>query len=264
VIELTSDIWEGHDYIPRVFDSWVSDAGAAFQAVEVDGVVVGLQRLRPYAPGLIWYEGLRVASTHRRQGLARAMLDSAIAEAREQGFKEMRLGTGDPGPVRLFESAGFQRMVDIRWWRGPRIEGGESARIPDPSEADKLWTAIGSSPGLERFHGITADFNGARNLDAAELSRLAGAGMLRAGPSGRAIAGLREPWGNNLAVSLIAGNGGALKDLLLALRFEADIDNADHVTIALPRDHPAAGDLSATGYDFANDDDDAYIWRLIL
>src|ERR1700693_1618275 len=124
VMELTRDIWDGHDYVPRVFDEWVSDAAAAFQAIELDGVVVGLQRLRPYATGLVWYEGLRVASTHRRQGLARAMLASAVAEARQQAFREMRLATGNVDAARLFESAGFRRLVDVRWWRGHRVEGG--------------------------------------------------------------------------------------------------------------------------------------------
>src|SRR3981081_1855540 len=85
VSELTKDIWNGHDYLPAVFDDWVGDSASSFQALEVDGEVVGLQRLRPYAPGLVWYEGLRIATTHRRRGLARAMLESAIAEAREQG-----------------------------------------------------------------------------------------------------------------------------------------------------------------------------------
>src|SRR5947209_17903401 len=94
-IEITKDVWEGRDYIPKVFDRWVSDAGAAFQAAEIEGVVVGLQRLRPYAPGLIWYEGLRVASEHRRQGVARAMRAAAIEEAREQGFRYLRLATRD-------------------------------------------------------------------------------------------------------------------------------------------------------------------------
>ncbi|HEV3102631.1 MAG TPA: GNAT family N-acetyltransferase, partial [Candidatus Dormibacteraeota bacterium] len=108
VVELTRDVWGGHDYLPSVFDDWVADAASAFQALEVDGVVVGLQRLRPYAPGLVWYEGLRVATSHRHQGLARAMLDSAIAEAREQGHGEMRLATGNPEAVRLFESVGFK------------------------------------------------------------------------------------------------------------------------------------------------------------
>lgn len=264
VVDMTRDIWEGHDYIPRVFDEWVADAGAAFQAAEVDGIVVGLQRLRPYAPRLMWYEGLRVASSHRRQGVARVMLNSAIAEAKEQDFGEIRLATGNPDALRLFESVGFHRMLDVRWWRGPRVEGGEAARIPDPSEAARLWSAIGSSPGLELYHGVTADFNSARDIGAAELARLAETGMLRAGPTGRAVVGLRQPWGENIAVALVAGKGGALRDLLLALRFEADIDGLDHVTIALPRDHPAGDDLRATGYDLVDDDDHSYICGLSL
>ena len=264
IVELTKDVWRGRDYIPKVFDEWVSDAGAEFQAAEVEGVVVGVQRLRPYAPGLVWYEGLRVAAPYRRQGVARAMLASAITEAREQGLKEMRLATGTIEPVALFVSAGFERRQDIRWWKGPRIEGGDSARIPDPAEAAKLWPAIAQSRGLDMYNGMTADFNGARDLDAAELSRLAGIGMLRAGPGGRAVAGLRDAWGDNISVGFIAGAGGALRELLLALRFEADADALQDVKVALPRDHPAADDMQASGYDFANAEDHAYIYALLL
>jgi GNAT superfamily N-acetyltransferase len=262
VNEISRDIWDGHDYIPRVFDHWLEDSGATFQAAELEGVVVGLQRLRPYAPGLIWYEGLRVASTHRRQGIAREMLASAIAEAEEQGFREMRLATGNPGAATMFESLGFRRLVDARWWRGKRVEGGEPARMPDPSEARKLWPALDKSPGIELYHGVSTDFNGAFDLDAGELERLAKIGMLRVGPGGRAVVGLREPWGENLAVGFLAGSGGALRELLMALRFEADADGLDHVSIALPRDHPAAEDLRGSGYDLANDDDTSYIYGL--
>ena len=264
ILEITRDVWEGHDYLPRVFDGWVSDAAAAFQAVEVDGVVVGVQRMRPYAEGLVWYEGLRVASSHRRRGIARSMLESAIAEAREQGFREMRLATGNAEAVPLFESVGFKRLIDVRWWRAGRVEGGDPARIPDPKDAERLWSAVASSPGLDLYHGVTADFNGARDLGAPELAVLAGDGMLRAAPGGRAVAGLREAWGNNLAVSFVAGRGAALRDLLLALRYEADADGLDHVTVSLPRGHPAGDDMNASGYDLANADDSAYIYGLKL
>jgi GNAT superfamily N-acetyltransferase len=264
VAEISRDIWDGHDYLPRVFDEWLADAGAAFQAAELEGVVVGVQRLRPIAPNMVWYEGLRVASTHRRQGVARTMLASAIADAREQRFREMRLGTGNPDAVPLFESMGFRRLVDVRWWRGLRMEGGEPARMPDPDEARKLWPAVEKTPGIELYHGVPADFNGARDMDADELERLAKIGMLRVGPGGRALAALREPWGNNLAVAFIAGRGGALRELLMALRFEADADGLGHVSVSLPRDHPAADDLTASGYDLANDEDSAYIYGLLL
>jgi GNAT superfamily N-acetyltransferase len=264
VAEMTRDVWDGHDYIPRVFDDWVADASAAFQAVEVDGVVVGVQRMRPYAEGLVWYEGLRVATSHRRQGIARSMIESAIAEAREQGLREMRLATGNPDAVPLFESVGFNRLIDVRWWKAGRVEGGDPARIPDPKEAERLWSAVSSSPGLELYHGVSADFNGARDLGAAELATLATTGMLRAAVGGRAVAGLREAWGRNLAVAFIAGRGAALRDLLVALRYEADADGLDHVTVALPRDHPAGDDMNASGYDLANADDSAYIYGLKL
>jgi GNAT superfamily N-acetyltransferase len=264
VVELTRDVWDGHDYVPRVFDDWVSDSASAFQALELDGIVVGLQRLRPYAPGLLWYEGLRVASNHRRQGLARHMLQSALAQAREQGFREIRLATGNPGAAQLFEEVGFVRLQDDRWWEAARVEGGESARIPGPSEAEKLWAGIATSPGIELWGGVTADFQGAQDLGAQELARLAGIGMLRSGPGGRAIVGLRQPWGNNISVAFVAGKGGALRDLLLALRFEADADGLDDVSVAIPRDHPAGDDLRASGYDFANDDDSSYIYSLKL
>jgi len=50
----------------------------------------------------------------------------------------------------------------------------------------------------------------------------------------------------------------------MAMRFEADADGLDHVTVTLPRNHPAADDLAASGYDLANDDDTSYICGLLL
>jgi len=277
-VEITKDVWEGRDYIPRVFDRWLSDGGAEFQAAEIEGVVVGLQRLRPYAPGLIWYEGLRVASDRRRQGIARAMLDAAIAEAREQGFHEMRLATRDLPAVRLFESTGFKALVEMKWWRGLRMEGGEPARIPDAAEARRLWPAFAKTAGIDaskvKVENMTANLreqmlmrgqiDAAFGLSADELERLASGGLIRLGPGGRAIALLREPWGQNIAVSLLAGRGGALRELLMALRFEADADGLDHVTVNLPPGHPAEEDLKASGYDFADAENSAFVYALEL
>jgi GNAT superfamily N-acetyltransferase len=262
--EITKDVWDGRDYIPRVFDRWVSDAGAEFQAAEVDGIVVGVQRLRPYAPGLMWYEGLRVAGDHRRQGIARAMLRAAIEETREQGFREMRLATRDEPAVNLFESASFRRLVEVRWWRGQRVEGGEPARIPEPAEAKRRWAWLSTSPGIELYGGVLPDLDGARDLDAGVLEQAAAHGLIRVGPGGRAAALLRHPWGSNIAVALLAGTGGAMRELLLALRYEADADGLSHVTVNVPPDHPVEEDLKASGYHFADAERSAYVYALPL
>lgn len=264
ITEMTKEVWEGHDYIPRVFDRWVTDAGAAFEAAEMDGVVIGVQRLRPFAPGLMWYEGLRVAPEQRRRGVARAMLAAAIDEAREQGMREIRLATRDAPAIKLFESAGFQQVVEVRWWRGVRVEGGEPARMPDAPEAKRLWPFVSASPGIEMYAGVVPDLNGARDLDESELERLARHGLLRLGPGGRAVALLREAWGPNIAVALLAGGGGALRELLLELRYEADADGLNHVTVNLPPGHPAEDDLRASGYDSLDAETSAYVYALRL
>ena len=264
VLEITKDVWEGRDYLPRVFPRWVAQAGAEFQAAELAGVVVGVQRLRPYAPGLMWYEGLRVASSHRRHGIARAMLQAAVAESRDQGFREMRLATRDQPAVDLFESAGFRRLVEVRWWRGLRVEGGEPARIPDPADARRLWDWLAASPGIDLYGGVVPDLDGARDLDADVLEKIAAQGNVRVGPGGRAVALLREPWGQNVAVALLGGTGSALRELLMALRFEADADGLRHVTVNVPPGHPAEDDLEATGYDFADAERSAYVYALGL
>ena len=101
-------------------------------------------------------------------------------------------------------------------------------------------------------------------MDADEMERLARNGLLRVGPAGRAVAALREAWGQNVAVSLLAGSGGALRELLMALRFEADADGLNHVTVNLPPGHPAEDDLRASGYDFADAEASAYVYALSL
>src|SRR5207302_9518478 len=165
---------------------------------------------------------------------------------------------------RALGSAGVKAVVERKWWRGLRVEGGEPARIAGTGEARELWPALQSRRGVGLYAGIVLDMNGARELSAEELERLAAGGLIRVGPGGRAIALLREPWGQNVAVSLLAGRGGALRELLMALRFEADADGLNHVTVNLPPGHPAEEDLRASGYDFADAEHSAFVYALKL
>jgi len=247
---LVAEVWEGHDYIPGVFDEWVSDPGAWFQAAEVEGELVGIQRLRPIAKDVVWYEGLRVAPNRRRQGLARAMLTAAAGQARGLGFAEMRLATANPDAIALFHSAGFDLLVQPRLWRGRRIEGEEPARMPSPADAGRLLAILRQDPALEAYGGVMANGEWALDIDAELLARLAGEGALRVAASGHALAAVREGWGgDHLWAYFVSGSGGALQDLLLALRFEADSLGMEGVSLWAPEGHPAEDDFKASGYD---------------
>ena len=251
VQEIARGVWDGHDYLPEVFDEWLADPGSAFQAAELDGVVVGLQRLRPLAPGLAWYEGLRVDAAHRRKGIARAMLRAAVEEASRQGLREIRLRTGGEDAAALFQSEGFELRLEAVAWRAVRLEGEEPAPIPGPSEAEVLAQRIREDGSLERYGGVHLDADGDRDLDAEELRRLAGLGRLRAGPGGRALAVVRtNRRGTRMRAGFVSGQGGVLRDLLLQLRFEADIDGLEGVDAWLPAGDPRAGTFEEVGYDF--------------
>lgn len=253
---LCADIWEGHDYIPEVFDRWVANPNAWFQAAELDGVLVGLQRIRPLGPGLAWYEGLRVASTHRRQGVGRAMLAAALDQVRALRFTEVRLATGNRSALSLFQSLGFAVRLSPRFWEAPRMEGGDPAPFPDQQEARRLGEDLGRDPVASLYGGVTADFQGARDLGGPEMERLAALGRLRVLAGGRALAAVRARQDRDqLRVTFLSGRGGAVQDLLLALRFEADADDVGGVVVATPEGHPAEPDLEAVGYALRPDTD---------
>lgn len=252
ILEMVSDVWDGHDYIPAVFDGWVSDPASRFEAAELDGQIVGLQRMRPLGPTVRWYEGLRVASSHRRLGVARTMLNAAIEEARRTGATQIRLATGNPDAVKLFEAAGFAPLVSARRWEAARMEGDEPARIPSPEEAAGLAAWVAADPGTASYNGVVCDFAGAWDVDADGLARAAAEGAVRVGPGGRSLAVVQPRW-QHLQVTFLSGSGGSLDDLLLRLRFEADNLDLDGAIVWAPQAHPAADQLRASGYDFDRD-----------
>lgn len=263
VLEIAAGVWDGNDYLPLVVDDWMGDPKASFQAAELDLVVVGLQRLRPIAPRIIFYEGLRVAADHRREGIARAMLRHAVSEARELGFEEMRLFTGNAGAARLFESEGFRRLFDCAVWTAGRIEGGDPPRFANPGEGAGLAAHL--DPGsLRAYGGVVASWHGTLDVDGELLERLTAEGLLRVGAGGRALAVVRDAGRRRLPITFISGSGTALQDLLTALRFEADALDMAGVALLAPESHPSAGDIREVGYDLAEDEDHALGYALSL
>lgn len=248
---MTREVFGGHDYLPEVFDDWVADPAGSFQAVEIEGEVAGVQRLRPIGAGLALYEGMRVDPARRRQGIGAAMLGLALAEARAGGVREVRLLSGNPDAIRIFERAGFRRLSTLTGWVAGRVEGGDPARVASPADAAALAERARSDPVFGLYGGVSSYWAEPVDIDEALLQRLAAGGLIRV--NGRAFAGLSPTRTDRLGVNFVFGSGGPLQDLLMALRFEADADGMEGVWIAAPPDHPAAGDLRAVGYDSRDD-----------
>jgi GNAT superfamily N-acetyltransferase len=250
VLEMTAD----EDYLQAVFDSWVTDPGGEFQAAELEGELVGVQRVRPIGPGIVLYEGLRVAPAHRGQGVGRAMLGQAMEDAGGQGFGEMRLIAQNPVAGRLFESEGFRPLTSCVARFAPRQEGVDSPRLGSPAEGERLAALAAEEGALAAYGGVLASWRAPLDVDAAMLARTAGDGLIRVGPSGRSFAVLLGSGRSRLGVGFLAGSGGALEELLLGLRVEADMGGQRGVRVWVPETYPPPDAMEAVGYHLEEDE----------
>ena len=60
VMEFTKLIWDGHDYVPYVWNHWLKDPQGILAIAEYGGQAVGLAKVTLLAPGQWWLEGFRV------------------------------------------------------------------------------------------------------------------------------------------------------------------------------------------------------------
>ena len=93
------------------FQAWL-DEQAVF-AAEVDGALAGLIALRPFATakfrhkGVLWCMFVREAA--RGRGLATALIEALLGEARTQGLEQVLLTVSAGNPAeRLYQRLGFE------------------------------------------------------------------------------------------------------------------------------------------------------------
>ncbi len=86
----------------------------AFEGMDVVGmvslVVQDLELSRERSP---WLASLYVVPSHRRKGLGRALVQSAIDEADRRGFQKLYLYT--PGQEAFYTGLGWKRVESIRY-----------------------------------------------------------------------------------------------------------------------------------------------------
>jgi len=112
VLEFCKFIWDGHDYIPYVWDDWLADPSGEMFVAEYGGKAVGLGRLTLLAPGQWWLEGLRVDPAYQGRKIGSLMNDYINALWLERGEGVVRLLTSSQRVQvhHLCERQGFVRV----------------------------------------------------------------------------------------------------------------------------------------------------------
>jgi GNAT superfamily N-acetyltransferase len=156
VLALTAKIWDGHDYIPQVWDAWLADATLLTVVAEYGGCVAGLYCLAHQGPGEWWLQGLRVDPDFQGRGIASHLHDYLMAYWQRSCDGVIRLGTSTKRlPVHhLCQRSGFNKVGAFRLFSSPAAGGMHAfSRV---TEADlPLAAAVARhNPLSELCHGL--------------------------------------------------------------------------------------------------------------
>ncbi|MFP4050591.1 MAG: GNAT family N-acetyltransferase [Thermoplasmata archaeon] len=152
VLELSSHIWEGHDYIPDVFDEWIRDGG--FYCAKLDGKIIAVDKFTEQGNGVIWLEGLRVHPDYQGKGYASKMVNGLMDIVEEHDHSALRfLTTARKEPVKkMAGDHGFEIMQVYKYLLidEERLKEFDEIDLPkiehvDQIELDKIMDFIVSS-----------------------------------------------------------------------------------------------------------------------
>ena len=115
VMEISSHIWEGGDYLPYVWDEWLADPQGMLGVAELAGRVVGVFKLTKFQEDEWYMEGLRVHPDFRDRGVASHIQHYVLETWRRIGGGLIRLVTASSNVKvhHMCEQSGFRRIAEF-------------------------------------------------------------------------------------------------------------------------------------------------------
>ncbi len=163
VVEFCAKIWEGWDYLPRVYDRWQKDPRGAFLVAELDGRPVGTDKITVLSPGEIWLEGLRVDPDARGRGVALAINRTAMEIIAGLEPRTVRFGTVSDNRAsrHMGEQDGFRLIFQCRRMVSEKLDGERSPEMAaeltaGPGDRDVIMDYLESSENFRSSRGLYA------------------------------------------------------------------------------------------------------------
>ena len=161
MLELTRTIWDGHDYVPHVWERWLADPAGRLAAAEHQGRVLGLSKLTHLGGNDWWLEGLRVHPEYQGRGVASQLHDYLVGHWQEIGGGVLRMATASTRLAvhRLCARSGFERVAEVSSFAAPPLPAGAEAEF-QPLGEDECQEAADfarRSPVIDWQGGLMED-----------------------------------------------------------------------------------------------------------
>lgn len=134
ILEISSQIWDGEDYVPELLDGWFADLEGELVVATIDAQVIAFAHRTWLSPGIAWFEGIRTDPVFQGRGAGKVITEYLIRAAREDGASLIELSTyiDNEASIYIIESYGFHLVGTFSYLERPvELELPES--VGDPS-----------------------------------------------------------------------------------------------------------------------------------
>ena len=115
VLRISSQIWEGDDYVSNVFDEWVTGVNGFFTGYWENEKLIGFGRMRFLTPTDIWLEALRKDPQTDVKGVGNKIAKYYMEQLKGKKIKSVRFSTyfGNIASIKLNEKLGFNKILTL-------------------------------------------------------------------------------------------------------------------------------------------------------
>ncbi len=129
VMEMTRTIWDGHDYVPYVWEEWLADPDGLLTSAELGGRVVGMGKLTRLSDEDWWLEGLRVHPDFEGRRIASHIMEYLYEVWERTAKGTIRLATASyrHSVQHLSDRMGFRKIGEFSEFSAPVKPGAHYA-----------------------------------------------------------------------------------------------------------------------------------------
>jgi len=115
VLNISSQIWEGDDYVANVFDKWVNSKNGLFVGYWEDERLIGFGRMRYLTPVDIWLEALRKDPKTKLSGIGYKIAKFYMQQLKGRKVRSIRFSTyfGNIASIKLNKKLGFKKVLTL-------------------------------------------------------------------------------------------------------------------------------------------------------
>ncbi len=115
IAEISSQIWEGEDYVPEVLDAWLADENGEVIVAIDDGVLISFARRLYLLSGYAWFQGARTDPLYRNKGASQAISRYFLEAVKTEGADLIGLSTyiENYSSIHIIEKNGFRKVASF-------------------------------------------------------------------------------------------------------------------------------------------------------